>query len=281
MTTCSDFPSDTMLWIKGVEMVDLLDELKSSRKICGKDFLTFEMLDAQIASALNKIIHNSPLQEEGQSRGAESPWRGSVSSRKKDRLHDLLRFSICSRSWYSEGLRWFVLCQLSWRYCSGIRHEMGWNSFIYDQDPSGDVLESLYKLRIRETGKFISRNRCPIVKNYGSETLISKFWRQTRENRNRCSGHESKGINWRWRKQKKEQSQFSKREKSAVSGMRVTIVHQNRHRKPFHPLSHQWHEVEVSRGKEVSETKVILVSFFDNRADTIFKSVRTRWLSEY
>ena len=56
VTTCSDFPSDAMLWIKEVEMVDSLDELKSSRSVCGQDFPNFEMLDAKIASALNKII---------------------------------------------------------------------------------------------------------------------------------------------------------------------------------------------------------------------------------
>ena len=31
MTTCSDFPSGAMLWIKEVEMVDSLDEIESSR----------------------------------------------------------------------------------------------------------------------------------------------------------------------------------------------------------------------------------------------------------
>ena len=59
MSTCSDFPSDATLWIKEVEMVDSLDELKSSRSICGEDCPNFEMLDAKIASALNKIIQNS------------------------------------------------------------------------------------------------------------------------------------------------------------------------------------------------------------------------------
>ena len=38
VTTCCDFPSDAMLWIKEVEMVDSLEELKSSRSIAGKDF---------------------------------------------------------------------------------------------------------------------------------------------------------------------------------------------------------------------------------------------------
>ena len=40
-------------------MVDSMDELKSSRSVAGKNFPNFEMLDAKIASALNKIIQNS------------------------------------------------------------------------------------------------------------------------------------------------------------------------------------------------------------------------------
>ena len=63
MTSCSDFPSDAMLWIKEVEMVDSLDKLKSSRSVCGQDFPNFQMLDARIASALNKIIQNSQFKK--------------------------------------------------------------------------------------------------------------------------------------------------------------------------------------------------------------------------
>ena len=48
-----------MLRIKEVEMVDSLEELKSSRSVAGKNFPKFEMLDPEIASALNKIIQNS------------------------------------------------------------------------------------------------------------------------------------------------------------------------------------------------------------------------------
>ena len=40
-------------------MVDSMDELKSSRSVAGKNFPNFEMLDAKIASALNKIIQHS------------------------------------------------------------------------------------------------------------------------------------------------------------------------------------------------------------------------------
>ena len=59
VSSCSDFPSEAVLWIKEVEVVDSVDELKSSRSTEGKDFQNFELLDARIASALNKIIQNA------------------------------------------------------------------------------------------------------------------------------------------------------------------------------------------------------------------------------
>ena len=72
------------LWIKGVEMVDSLDELKTSRSIEGEDFPNFEVLNVRLASA----VQDHPLflfQEEGQSGGTEeSPKRGLLYH-----LHDL------------------------------------------------------------------------------------------------------------------------------------------------------------------------------------------------
>ena len=48
-----------MQWIKEVEMVDSVDDSKSPPPIRGISVPNFEVLDARIASALNKIIHNS------------------------------------------------------------------------------------------------------------------------------------------------------------------------------------------------------------------------------
>ena len=42
-----------------MEMVELVDDLKSSRSIGGTHGPDFEVLDAKIASALNRIIHNT------------------------------------------------------------------------------------------------------------------------------------------------------------------------------------------------------------------------------
>ena len=57
--TCSQFPTEAMQWIKRVEMVDSVDDLMSSSSIRGIQMPNFEVLDARIASALNRIIHNS------------------------------------------------------------------------------------------------------------------------------------------------------------------------------------------------------------------------------
>ena len=54
-------------------------------------FQIFEMLDAKIASEFQ-------VQEEGQSRGTESPERGPFSTRKTARLHDL---RLLSSDWCS------------------------------------------------------------------------------------------------------------------------------------------------------------------------------------
>ena len=46
---CSQFPTEAMLWIKEVEMVESVDDRMPD----------VEVLDAKIASALNRIIHNT------------------------------------------------------------------------------------------------------------------------------------------------------------------------------------------------------------------------------
>ena len=45
--------------VKEVELVDSVDDLRSSSSTRGISMPNFEVLDARIASALNKIIHNS------------------------------------------------------------------------------------------------------------------------------------------------------------------------------------------------------------------------------
>ena len=51
--------TEAMHWIQEVELVDSVDDLKSSSSTRGISMPNFEVLDARIASALNKIIHNT------------------------------------------------------------------------------------------------------------------------------------------------------------------------------------------------------------------------------
>ena len=57
--TCSQFPTEAMQWIQEVELVDSVDELRSSSSTRGISMPNVEVLDARIASALSKIIHYS------------------------------------------------------------------------------------------------------------------------------------------------------------------------------------------------------------------------------
>ena len=72
-----------------MELVDSVDELRSSSSTRGISIPNFEVLDARIASALNKIIHNSQVQKENQSGGTKGPEAGPFPSRQTDCLLDL------------------------------------------------------------------------------------------------------------------------------------------------------------------------------------------------
>ena len=50
-----------MLWIKEVEMIESVDDLKTSCSITGTQTPDFDELDARIASALHRIIQNTLL----------------------------------------------------------------------------------------------------------------------------------------------------------------------------------------------------------------------------
>ena len=79
-----------MQWIKEVEMVESVDDLKSSRSIRGTSGPDFELLDARLALALNKIIQNTRFKRErGQSGGTKGPKRMTVSF-AEDRLPTLI-----------------------------------------------------------------------------------------------------------------------------------------------------------------------------------------------
>ena len=154
MTTCSDFPSDAMLWIKEVEMVFSLEELKSSRSIAGKNFSKFETLDAKIASALNKIIQNSQFKK-----------KVSLEEQKAQKEDRFLRgrqiafmiykyFRVTGA--HDTELDYAELCSVNLRDGNVQEFDTSWDEVLLSVSkiPSDDVLENLCKLRIRESDQF-------------------------------------------------------------------------------------------------------------------------------
>ena len=78
-----------MQWIKEVEMVDSVDDLMSSLSVRRIRMPDFEVLDAKIASALNRIIHNSHFKRTVSLEEQKAQKRGPFPSWKTDRSPDL------------------------------------------------------------------------------------------------------------------------------------------------------------------------------------------------
>ena len=146
--TCSQFPTEAMQWIKEVELVDSVDELRSSSSVRGISMPNFEVLDVRIASALN--IHFS-LQKKNQSEGTKGPEAGPFLSRQTDCSLVLPghRSQILSRTVPTCSLSVYEMTTFR------IRFEVGRNIVLsMTKIPRDDTLESLYKSRMREFDKF-------------------------------------------------------------------------------------------------------------------------------
>ena len=152
VTTCSDFPSESMLWIKEVEIVETLKELKSSRSVCGKNFPDFEMLDAKIASALNSIIQNAQCKkmvslEEQKAQKEDWFLRGRQIAFM---IYDYFRVTGA----HDTVLDYADLFSVT-LHDTTQDFDTRWDEVLLSMSkiPSNDILESLYKLRIRESAQ--------------------------------------------------------------------------------------------------------------------------------
>ena len=151
--TCSQFPTEAMLWIKEVEMVDSVDDLKSSSSVRGIRTPDVEVLDAKIASAVNKIIHNSHFKR-----------RVSLEEQKAQKHDRFLRGRQIAYLIYeyfrvtgandSVG-NYADLFTIVLRNDDIQEFDSKWDGILVSMTkiPSDDILEGLYKLRIRESEK--------------------------------------------------------------------------------------------------------------------------------
>ena len=89
MCTSSQFPTEAMLWIKEVELVDSVDDLKSSCSVRGIQMPKFEVFDAKIASALNRIIQNTRFKKKVSMEEMKAQKEDRYLRGRQDRLPDL------------------------------------------------------------------------------------------------------------------------------------------------------------------------------------------------
>ena len=142
-----------MQWIKEVEMVDSVDDLRSSSSIRSISMPDFEVLDARIASALSKIIHNSHFKR-----------RISLeeqNSQKQDRflggrqiaylIYEYVRVTGANDSVENYA----DLFTISLRNDDIQEFDSKWDGILLSMTkiPPDDILEGLYKIRIRESDK--------------------------------------------------------------------------------------------------------------------------------
>ena len=151
--TCSQFPTEAMQWIKEVELVDSVDELRSSSSTHGISMPNFEVLDARIASALNKIIHNSQFNrkislEEQKAQKEDRYLRGR-------QIAYLIYEQFRVTGTHDSVEDYTDLFTIALRNDDIQEFDSKWDGILLSMTkiPHDDILEGLYKLRIRESEK--------------------------------------------------------------------------------------------------------------------------------
>ena len=142
-----------MLWIKEVEMVEAMDDLKSSRSFLGTHGPDFELLDTRIASALNRIIQNT--------RFKKKVSLEEMKAHKEDRFLRARQIAYliyeCFRvTGVNDSVENYAdLFTVVLRNVEIQEFDSKWDEILLSmtQIPSDDILEGLYKLRIRESEK--------------------------------------------------------------------------------------------------------------------------------
>ena len=151
--TCSQFPTEATQWIKEVQMVDSVDELRSSSSIRCISMPDFEVLDARIASALNKVIHNSHFKRRIslEEQKAQNKDRFFCGRQIAYLIYDYFRFT----GVHDSVENYADLFTISLRNDDIQEFDSKWEGILMSMTkiPPDDILEGLYKLRIRESEK--------------------------------------------------------------------------------------------------------------------------------
>ena len=136
-----------------MELVDSVDELRSSSSTRGMSMPNIEVLEARIASALNKIIHNSHLKrrislEEQKAQKQDRFLRGRQIAYL---IYDYFRVIGAHDSVENYADPFTIVL----RNDDIQEFDSEWDGIVLSMTkiPHDDILEGLYKLRIRESEK--------------------------------------------------------------------------------------------------------------------------------
>ena len=151
--TCSQFPAEALLWITEVELVDSVNDLKSSCSVRGIQMPNFEVLDARIASALSRIIHNSHFKGRVslEEQKAQQEDRFFCGRQIAYLIYEHFRVTGANDS----AENYADLFTIALRNEDILEFDSKWDGILLSMTkiPSDDILEGLYKLRIRESQK--------------------------------------------------------------------------------------------------------------------------------
>ena len=168
-----------MQWIKEVEMVDSVDDLKSSLSVRGNRMPDFEVLDARIAAALNRIIHNTQFKRKVSLEEQKA--------QKEDRFLRRRQIAYLINEYFRVTGANDSVENYADLFTVGLRNDdiqefdSKWDRFLLSMTkvPSDDILEGLYKLRIRESEKLRTVFGCTTWRFIGrKQDLIITDWRQ-------------------------------------------------------------------------------------------------------
>ena len=168
--TCSQFPTEAMQWIKEVELVESVDELRTSSSILGISMPNFEVLDARITSALHKVIHNSHFKrkislEEQKAQKEDLFFRGR-------QIAYLIYEQFRVTATHDSVENYTDLFTTVLRNDDIQEFDSKWDGILLSMTkiPHDEILEGLYKLRIRESEKLKT-----ILELYDLETPQKKL----------------------------------------------------------------------------------------------------------
>ena len=136
-----------------VELVESVDDLKSPCSIKGTQTPDFEELDAKIASALNRIIHNTQFKrrislEEQKAQKEDRFFRGRQIAYL---IYEYFRVTGANDSVEKYADMFTIVL----RNDIFLEFDSKWDGILLSMTkvPSDDILEGLYKLRMRESEK--------------------------------------------------------------------------------------------------------------------------------